>query len=456
MNKLANLLKYAKQFLLQNIKSLLKNPVFLNVALVGSITIVAKALGFYKEIVVAANFGLSVALDTFFIAFLIPSFIQNVFINALKNVFIPNYIKEKKLKVQLGAFQSIVFLLVLVLCIALCIVSLIFAEYFLELAFRGHDENYYQLIRLQLYILLPCVFFWGVSSILGGLLEIDNKYFFASFSSVFIALSVIVSLLYFKEEMGEFILAKATLVGSFISFLVLLSISLYHKIVIISFPRFNANTHEMLHQFWPKVSSGLLSGLNNFVDQFFAAQLVVGSITALNYGLRIPAFLSGIVIIALGNVLLPHFSRLVVKDLKKAYKELFFILKLLFISALIAVVILILFSQEIISLFFERNEFTADDSILVSQLQTIAFIYVPFYICTLVLVRFLTSINKNAFMAWISFFSLITNIILNSILIKYYGVHGLVWATTIIYIFTCITYLTFTIKTRNKLLENLT
>ena len=67
-----------------------KSTVLKNILLVGVITLIVKVFGFYKEILVASTFGLSVLLDTFLIAILIPSFIQNVFISALKNIFIPH------------------------------------------------------------------------------------------------------------------------------------------------------------------------------------------------------------------------------------------------------------------------------------------------------------------------------------------------------------------------------
>ena len=54
------------------------------------------------------------------------------------------------------------------------------------------------------------------------------------------------------------------------------------------------------------------------VDQFFAAQLAIGSIAALNYALKIPAFAIGIIVIAINKVLLPYFSKSVLEDKKKA------------------------------------------------------------------------------------------------------------------------------------------
>ena len=69
---------------------LIKNPTIINIISVGVIALAVKGFGFLKEVVVAETFGLSELLDTFFIAALVPGFVNDVFLNAFKNVFIPN------------------------------------------------------------------------------------------------------------------------------------------------------------------------------------------------------------------------------------------------------------------------------------------------------------------------------------------------------------------------------
>ncbi|WP_396590099.1 murein biosynthesis integral membrane protein MurJ [Allomuricauda sp. R78024] len=430
--------------MLQKLGRLAKQPLVLNFAIVGGITVIIKLLGFYKETIVASTFGLSELLDTFLIALLIPTFIQNVFINALKNIFIPNYISEIKGEGKLAQFQSIVFVITLLFCIVFCLLILLFSDVFLDTLFPGHSDHYYELIRKQLYIVLPCIFFWGFSTLANGLLEISDKYLVSSLGGIFSVISIIICLVFFKEQLGDMVLAIATVIGSFLSFIFVFSAALIFKEIKLSVPKLNANSRLMIQQLPPKISSGLLAGLNNFVDQFFAAQLVVGSLSAINYGIKIPSFTISILMIALGKVLLPHFSRQINDNILRAYSQLFKMLRLIFISASIVVIFGIYFSSDIISLLFERNAFNSENTKVVANIQIIALIYIPFHICTLILARFLTSINKNKFMAWISLFWLTANIILNYLLIKPYGVYGLVMATTIIYILSSCLYSYYT------------
>ncbi|WP_289039727.1 lipid II flippase MurJ [uncultured Zobellia sp.] len=436
------------------VKKLLNNPLIINILSVGIITLIVKGLGFYKETLVASTIGLSELLDTFYIAILIPSFVQNVFVGSLKNLFIPNYLAEIKSTNKAGEFQSVSFIIITGMVVILSLLSILFVYFGLEFVFKGHNPLYYELIRMQFYIILPCLLIWGYSSLIGGLLEIDNKFIISSLTPIFASITTIICLVFFKEELRERVLAIGILSGSILGFLFLTGYSYSSKNLTLKHPVINSNIRVMIKQLPPKITSGFLTGINPFVDQFFAAQLVVGSVSAINYGIKIPQFIVGILILAIGNVLLPHFSKLTVENIEKAYQQLFKVLKLIFGSTLVVVVIGIYFSDEIVSFLFERNEFEAEDTLLVADLQRIVLIYVPFYLTTLVLVKFLTSINKNSFMAWVSLWNLILNIILNSILIKTIGIYGLVLSTTMVYIVSSLFYLGFTLKEFKKLKLN--
>ena len=189
----------------------------------------------------------------------------------------------------------------------------------------------------------------------------------------------------------------------------------------------------MLKQVPAKASSAFFTGLISVTDQYFCAQLAIGSIAAINYGLKIPAFITGLLIISINNVLLPYFSEKVIQDKSKAFKDLFKTIKWLFIASCAIVFISILLSDALVQLFYERNEFTSEDSRVVSIIQKISLLHAPFTICGMVLVNFLTSINKNSVMAWVSLGSLLCSIVLDYILMKFYGVYGITIATTLVY-----------------------
>jgi putative peptidoglycan lipid II flippase len=415
--------------------NLLKNPTLINVMIVGFMTLVVKGMGFFKEMEVGRYFGLSELLDTFFIAALIPGFINNVFMSSFQNVFIPNYIAEKKISSSIGSFQSACVIITLGLGIVLSIVAYFFATFFLEDIFGGHTLKYYDLIRGQLYIMLPCILFWSLSSLLGGLLEVNGLFSFSSIYPIITSLVVLMFLFFLKNEFGYKVLALGMVVGSFIEFIYLLVVSIFKKTLKLSRPNFVSNNIVLLYRQLPsKIGSGFLTGTTGFVNQFFAAQLVVGSIAALNYGMKLPAFLASILIISIGNVVLPYFSDLVHENRVKAYDVLYKSILYVFVLSLCIACVIFFFSQEIISILFEKGNFSSNDTLVVSKIQKILLVYVPFYICSIIIIKFLTSINKNAYMFYASILNLVLNVVLNYYFARMYSVDGLAIATTIIYV----------------------
>ena len=114
------------------IKDLVKQPLIVNILIVASVTLCIKIIGFYKETVIASTFGLSQLLDTFYIAVLIPTFVQNVFINALKNIFIPNYITEISEDGNKGAFQAVIFTITFLISSFFFILIILFMSFFFK------------------------------------------------------------------------------------------------------------------------------------------------------------------------------------------------------------------------------------------------------------------------------------------------------------------------------------
>ena len=434
---------------------LIRKPVIRNIILVASISILVKGIGFLKESIVASEFGLSQQLDTFYIATLVPGFITTVFLGSFNNVFIPNYVRELKTGNKMSSFQSMGFLVVLGVSLLFLIFAILVTDTYLQVFFPGHTAEYYRLIKVQFYITAPCILIWGLSSLVSGLLNINGEFKYSSLNTVFIPIAIIICVLFFKDELFNISLATGTLIGSILNFSFLIFIGLKRNVLHFGRPDFsNSNAVEMFRQVPAKASSSFLTGLIGVTDQYFAAQLAIGSIAALNYGLKIPAFITGLLIMAMSNVLLPYFSKAVVENKKKAFEVLFRMLKWLFITSSVVTLLVMLLSELMVRTFFERNEFTSQDTAVVTIIQQIRLLYVPFSICGMVLVNFLTSINKNSSMAWVALGSVILNLILDYVGMKLYGIYGISIATSIIYILRTLVLFKYTLNQRLQFNQN--
>ena len=426
----------------------LNNPIFKNIMLVTGIGLFLKMLAFVKETFVASSFGISKDLDSFFIAALIPTFLQIVFIGGIKALFIPNYIKDLHDGNSAKSIQTAFLLSISLLSILLMTLIWFVFRFYIPEIFAGHETEFYQLIDQQLFLIIFCIPVWAISGFLSALLEMNNRFFISSISDGFTSIVTIFLVVYFSSQMGPKVLALGLLIGTLISLTVKLFITLKYRYVSVGKIEMNQNLRVMFSQYPSKIISAFLTGINPFVDQFFAAQLVVGSIAAINYGSKIPAFISAILLSSMGSVLLPYFSRSVTIDQEKAFKNLSKILSYIFVGTGILSVLLIFNSNLIVHFLFERGKFDEADTLVVGSIQKISLIYVPFYIGTLVIVKFLTAINKNGFMAMASTWNLIFNLTLNIILVKYFGLYGIVWSTTLVYIVNFFLYFKYVLHCR--------
>jgi putative peptidoglycan lipid II flippase len=423
----------------KNIIKLFSNATVVNVFIAGLSTFLVSGMGFFKEMIIADKFGLSELLDTFLIAILVPSFISGVFLGSFHSVFIPNYVSELKTGKRIGAFQSTSFLVTTGVAFVFLIIAYLFTDVYLETFLKGHNDNYYALIKTQFYFVSPCILFWGFTSVINGLLTIDSEFKYSSASTIFTPISIIICIVFFREELGTLVLAIGTLIGSISGFIFILNVALKRGVIVLNRPDFKSkNIKTLFRQLPAKLSASLISGVNPLIDQFFAAQLIVGSIAALNYGIKIPAFTISIVGIAIGNVLLPYFSKNAIDNKIENFKKLNKILKFIFLGSSALMIIVIIISKPVIKLIFEGNAFESSDTEIVFRIQQMYLLQVPFYIAGLIMVKFLTSINKNNFMVFTSIVNLILNISLNYILIKIMGVYGLALGTSIVATVNCI------------------
>ena len=409
-----------------------KSQLLTNMLIVGGISLLVKGISFYKEIFIADTYGVSLLLDTFLIAVLVPTFIQSVFINAYGSVFIPNYLLEKKINKDTSGFQSSSFIITISIGLTMIIVTYIGIDYYLEYLFPNHEETYYQLVKTQLYIILPCMLFWAVSSLISGLLMADNEFLVSSLNAIFIPIATIICL-FFHPILHEKTLALGMLLGSIASTIYLIIFGFNKNLLKLGEPDFKSdNIKVLIKQVPSKISSGLINGVNPMVDQYFSAQMAVGAIAALNYGYKIPMVTISLLSIPIGSTILPYFANKATENKEQTFLYLNKMIKLSLLILFFVTIILIASSKFIVSLFFERGEFTSSDTNIIYVIQQMYLIQIPFYIIGIIMNKYLTAINKNNFLVLSSIISLILNIFFNYTFVELMGVKGLALATSLV------------------------
>jgi putative peptidoglycan lipid II flippase len=414
------------------------NLVFRAAVTIGALTLVVHLVAMAKELLVAAWFGTSDALDAFLMAMVIPTFIINVVAGSFQSAFIPVYIQVRD---QEGPESSqIVFSTVTLYCTILLMVIVVslalLAPRILPLMAAGFDSWKLTLTQNLFYWLLPIVVIQGIIVVWSAVLNAGNRFALAAIVPAFLPLMIIVALVGGGGSWGIYSLVVGTLLG-FLVQVIMIGAGLRRQGLNLKPQGSTKSPHvrTLMQQYAPILTGAFLMSATHLVDQTMASWLKPGSIAVLNYGSRLVAVGLGLIATSVATAAFPFFSRLAVhKDWPTLWQTLRFYLRWIFVITIPILFLVFVFSQPIVRLLYERGVFSSEDTQLVAQVQSLFVLQVPFYIGSILLVRVISSLHANKVIMWVSGFNLIVKIVLNYLFIQRLGVAGIALSTSLMYV----------------------
>ena len=383
--------------------SIFKNSVFY----ISSGTFLSKLIGFLRQIIIAAAFGVGVVYDAFNYAYIIPGFliiilggINGPLHNAIVSILTP--IRQKKAGLILARVS-------IKLTILFTLISLIIffkAIFFIKLLGPNLSLETQEIAALQLKILSPSIPLSAFIGLSYGALNSRNKFFVSSLSPSFTSLTTILFITFawvthtdspstsflFEAQ----ILAIATTVGTFIQFLIQ-----FIQIYKIGLLRFSSIWHGFFDEekriFNLIIPASLSSGLgqiNVFVDMFFASSFP-GAASGLAYGNFLIQAPLGILSNSLILPFLPKISKLIKENESKKLKiTIFKTTENVFLTTFFLTGFFIAYNDQIIQVIFERGAFNYDASLTVKKILIAYSIGIPFYLLRDLLIRIFYALEK--------------------------------------------------------------
>ncbi|WP_036487791.1 murein biosynthesis integral membrane protein MurJ [Myxosarcina sp. GI1] len=405
---------------------------------VGLCTALVKLAAMAKELVIAWRFGTSDEVDAFLIAMVFSSLVINIIAESLAPAFIPVYIKviEREGKRSAQKLLEGVSISSLILLLVATILMVAIAPLCLPFVASGFDSDKLQLTFYLLCAIAPFTFLTGISVIWRAVLNARERFSLASLSPIMIPLTTIV-LLFVAKSWGMFALAGGLVFGT-IFILIILAIPLLRQNVSL-LPKWNGldkNLHLIVVQYFPIAAGSLLICSTAPVDQTMAAMLPAGSVAALNYGHRLISSFVSLVSTAISAAVIPYFSKMIARqNWQEVNRTLRQYMRAIFLVTVPLALLFIIFSKPLVQLVFQRGSFTAEDTLIVSQIQSLYAIKIPFYLGDLLLLRVISTMSKNHILSWVSAFNLLVNIVLNYIFMQWIGVKGIALSTSCVYVF---------------------
>ncbi|MGD9722426.1 MAG: murein biosynthesis integral membrane protein MurJ [Pirellulales bacterium] len=432
----------------------LHGRVLANAAMLGVATLLVKLLALAKDWLVARNLGAGDELDAYLIAFLIPSYGAAVLGHSFALAFIPTYIQARRrdaaavARQLTGAVLAAGTVLLLLVAVALALA----APLLLPLIGSGFGPAKLALAQALLYVMLGVLVLSGLSSIAAAVLNAHERYVATSLAPAAVPVAMIVAFASLGERYGINSLAGGTLAG-FALELVLLTAAAW-RVDLLPWPRFrNANgaLGQIARRYWPVVVSTLLLSSGAMVDQAMAAGLAGGNVSVLNFGGKIVALILSLVAVSLSNVLLPRFSHQLAAGRWGELERTFWTYaRAVFIGSLPVVALLVLVSEPLIRLLFERGAFTPETTAAVSRVQVYLALQIPFYVLAMIGARLLAALDANQAVLRIGALNLAINVAGNYLLMQWFGVDGIAMATSFAYLASAVATL---VVVRTKLAE---
>jgi putative peptidoglycan lipid II flippase len=394
-----------------------------------------------KELAVARWFGRGDALDAFLIAYLLPSFLVNLIAGSFNAAMIPTFIevREREGKEAAQRLFSGVMVLSLALLLGVSLLIGMLAPYFLPLLGSGFGPAKLMLTRHLLYALLPFIALSGLAVAWTAVLNAGEHFGLPALSAILMPLSIIVFLVLLGRVWGVYTLAAGTVTGVSLQAAVL-GWLLRERGVRLQ-PHWyglEPSLRKVVGQYAPMLAGALLMGSTELVDQSMAAMLEPGSVAALNYARKIVSIFIVIGATPLGTAALPYFSQMVAnqdwsgcRHILKGYSRAIVLFTVPITAGLV------LFSHPLIRIVFQRGAFTAVDTRVVSGVQALLSLQIPFYFLAQLGVRLISALKRNWVLMAIAGVNMVVNIVFNLILMRHLGVAGIALSTSFVYLVSC-------------------
>lgn len=397
-------------------------------------TVVVKAGTAVKDLAVAHSFGRSDTLDAFLFAFMLPAFALNLVVGAVSAALVPVLVETRQ-KDGVAAGQQLLSGVMLLTGAALVAVALLLALLAqLYLPWLGHSfpPQKQLLTREFLYFLAPWLVLSGLATFMACVLNAIEKFAVPALVPILTPSAVLLCIAVWTRASSGFALALGTVAGSFLE--VALLYYLVKKYQILGSLRWygvDQRVRAVLSQTGPMMAGCLLMGAAPVVDQFMAAMLAPGSVAALSYGGKITTGLLAIGATALSTAILPYFSKMVAEsDWLGCRHTLKRYVVLVFSAAVPVTLLLFVFSKPLVRVLFQRGAFTSMDTELVAQVQRFYCLQIPFYVVSMLFVRFVSSVRRNELLMYAAAINLVIDIVMNLILMRVWGIAGVALSTS--------------------------
>ncbi len=383
-------------------------------------------------ILIARAFGTSDQLDAYLLAFLVPSFVGEVVAGASSPALIPMLLEAHRREgvERANRLQAGFLLATLAGSLSLAALLAVFAPALVRVAGSGFADEKLALTRHLLGVMAPIVVFGGMGSVWRAALNAAGEFAAPAVTFAITPAVTIAFLLAGKSGGNAWLLAYGTVAGAALECAAVASFAWRRSIPLLpAWHGWDPMLARAASQYWPVFASSIILGASIYVQQSIAASLGPGSVSALNYGSRLPALLLSLGPAALGAAVLPPFSELAAQGHEVLLRAtLARSLRVVLWVSISVTVVAILISAPAVRLILQHGQFSTLDTQLVARLQQLYLLQIPLALPAVVLARLFSTLQAARVLLAASAISLAANVVLGIVLAHNFGLEGLALA----------------------------
>lgn len=397
--------------------------------------VLVKLVATFKEIAVAGVYGRSDAMDAFLAAALIPSLLVNLISESMNQALVPTLVRVREHEGRDRAQQllSNSMLWMCLLLVAASAVMALCARLFFPLIASNFPAAKLALSIQIFYSLLPIVLITGIATNCTAVLNTLDRFALPALAPVTISIAILCGALLLGGRFGIWAMVYSTVAGSLLhAAIVAIMMHLRGYRFQLHWYGMTQATREVGRQYGPVLLSGVVASGGLLVDQSMAAMLPAGSVSALVYANRFVSVVLTLLAGAVSTAIIPHFSRLIAHQDWPACRHT--LITWTRITAMVSVpvaAILILGAHPLIRIAYQHGSFSPRDTAAVTPVLAMYAIQIPFFVVSRVFYRFLVAMRRTDLILYCGILNLALDIVLNLILMRWFGVAGIALATSL-------------------------
>jgi putative peptidoglycan lipid II flippase len=414
-------------------------PTISDVSAYGIAVVLLTAVGYFgffvRDLLLVRIYGMGGQLDGFFSASMVPMFLVTVLVLPLADAMMAPIIKAGNGRVT-GDVAKLARSLISFACmvvIGAAVGLMLVADWVVPLFVpSGTLEQLNDTVAmLRWFSLVLALSAWTVVG--NGVLNAVHRPLAAAIAQLCVPVVAIAFIMVFTETMGLRSAIMGMVVGTMANAVVVAYFNRRAGVKLVPVYPGRWSDMPLLYRNYALLAlAALLAGLTIPINYAFAAGLEPGAVTVWALGGKLVQLLTGLAAVAAAAVLTPHFGRLMALGRSsQLVSDVYFILILGTWISIFGALVIFAFSEPIVVAVFQGDEVSELQARHLATILRLGSLQMPFIVAITLIIKF-AAVSRLSLRAVVAVgLGLAVNVMLNILLVPYYGVYGIAIATVV-------------------------